>query len=77
MVTGDSQEEVMIFRDTQTDKHFIIIYISSVFNTIIIIVIVVVVVDVIIAIMNPATYSMLLLAVREKKQTNITTNYSL
>ena len=28
MVTGASQEEVMIFRDTQTDKHFIIIYIS-------------------------------------------------
>ena len=29
MVTGDSQEEVMIFRDTRTDKHFIIKYISS------------------------------------------------
>ena len=29
MVTGDSQEEVIIFRDTQTDRHFIIIYISS------------------------------------------------
>ena len=28
MVTGDSQEEVLIFRDRQTDKHFIIIYIS-------------------------------------------------
>ena len=28
VVTGNSQEEVMIFRDTQTDKHFIIIYIS-------------------------------------------------
>ena len=29
VVTGDSQEEVMIFRDTHTDKHCIIIYISS------------------------------------------------
>ena len=29
MVTGDSQEEVIIFRDTQTDRHSIIIYISS------------------------------------------------
>ena len=29
VVTGDSQEEVLIFRDRQTDKHFIIIYISS------------------------------------------------
>ena len=29
VVTGDSQEEVIIFRDTQTDRHFIIIYISS------------------------------------------------
>ena len=29
MVTGDSQEEVLIFRYTQTDRHFIIIYISS------------------------------------------------
>ena len=29
VVTGDSQEEVMIFRDRQTDRHFIIIYISS------------------------------------------------
>ena len=27
MVTGDSQEEVLIFRYTQTDRHFIIIYI--------------------------------------------------
>ena len=29
MVTGDSQEEVMIFRYKQTNRHFIIIYISS------------------------------------------------
>ena len=29
MVTGDSQEEVIIFRDRQTDRHFIIIYISA------------------------------------------------
>ena len=29
MVPGDSQEEVMIFRDTQTHRHFIIIYISQ------------------------------------------------
>ena len=29
MVTGDSQEEVLIFRYTQTDRHFIIIYIST------------------------------------------------
>ena len=29
VVTGDSQEEVIIFRDRQTDRHFIIIYISS------------------------------------------------
>ena len=29
VVTGDSQEEVIIFRDTQTDRHCIIIYISS------------------------------------------------
>ena len=29
VVTGDSQEEVMIFRDTQTHRHFIIIYISA------------------------------------------------
>ena len=28
MVTGDSHEEVIIFRDRQTDRHFIIIYIS-------------------------------------------------
>ena len=28
VVTGDSQEEVMIFRDTQTNRHCIIIYIS-------------------------------------------------
>ena len=29
MVIGESQAEVIIFRDTQTDRHFIIIYISS------------------------------------------------
>ena len=29
VVTGDSQEEVMIFRYKQTNRHFIIIYISS------------------------------------------------
>ena len=29
VVTGDSQEEVMIFRDKQTHTHCIIIYISS------------------------------------------------
>ena len=29
MVTGDSQEEVLIFRYKQTDTHLIIIYISS------------------------------------------------
>ena len=29
VVTGDSQEEVIIFRDRQTDRHFTIIYISS------------------------------------------------
>ena len=29
VVTGDSKEEVFIFRDRQTDRHFIIIYISS------------------------------------------------
>ena len=29
VVTGDSQEEVIIFRDRQTDRHIIIIYISS------------------------------------------------
>ena len=28
-VAGDSQEEVMIFRDKHTNKHCIIIYISS------------------------------------------------
>ena len=28
VVTGDSQEEVIIFRDRQTDRHFTIIYIS-------------------------------------------------
>ena len=28
VVTGDSREEVIIFRDKQTDRHFIIIYIS-------------------------------------------------
>ena len=27
VVTGDSQEEVMIFRDKETNTHFIIIYI--------------------------------------------------
>ena len=30
MVTGDSQEEVLIFRDKQTHKHFIIIYINNI-----------------------------------------------
>ena len=29
MVTGDAQEEVLIFRDKHTNTHFIIIYISS------------------------------------------------
>ena len=29
VVTGDSQEEVIIFRDRQTDRHFIIIYILT------------------------------------------------
>ena len=29
MVTGDFQEEVIIFRDKQTHTHFIIIYISG------------------------------------------------
>ena len=29
VVTGDSQEEVMIFRYRQTDRHSVIIYISS------------------------------------------------
>ena len=29
MVTGDSHEEVIIFRDRQTDRHFIIIYILT------------------------------------------------
>ena len=29
VVTGDSQEEVIIFRDRQTDRHIIIIYISA------------------------------------------------
>ena len=29
VVTGDSQKEVMIFRDTHTNIHFIIIYVSS------------------------------------------------
>ena len=32
MVIGDSQDEVLIFRDRQTDKHFIIIYISIIIN---------------------------------------------
>ena len=27
MVTGDSKEEMLIFRDKHTDRHFIIIYI--------------------------------------------------
>ena len=33
MVTGDSQEEVIIFRYKQTDRHFIIIYISATVTT--------------------------------------------
>ena len=33
MVTGDSQEEVMIFRYKQTNRHFIIIYISATVTT--------------------------------------------
>ena len=38
VVTGNSQEEVMIFCDTQTDRHFIIIYISSIVTIISIII---------------------------------------
>ena len=37
--TGDSKEEVMILRYTQTDRHFIIIYMSIIINNNIIIII--------------------------------------
>ena len=51
MVTGDSKKEVLFFRDKQTHRHFIIIYIIIII-TIVAIIVVIIAITVIFIIIN-------------------------